>query len=136
MGYSVPSKREVVITDIVSPGPKAIHGLDDFSPDHKYHEFEVARIYNMSAGRIVYLGDWHSHPNGSVYLSEKDRATLQRIGSSQEARMPTPLMAIMAGGLTAGWRLGVFQGHLSRRWLWPSLTASECDIIQFDPNTV
>lgn len=34
---------------------------------------------NRSAGQLRYLGDWHSHPHGSVVRSQKDKETFDKI---------------------------------------------------------
>jgi integrative and conjugative element protein (TIGR02256 family) len=96
MGYWAES--DVVITDAIGPGPKAVHYAVGFLPDAEYHEKEVARIYKQSDRTSTYLGDWHTHPYGSTRLSRRDRRTMKRIACSHEARCPKPLMAVLAGG--------------------------------------
>src|SRR5690606_23819364 len=86
---------EALITAVVGPGPNAVHAEDSFVPDHAYHELQVAELYDISGRTEVYLGDWHSHPGSSAYLSYRDRKTLRRIAAEPEARAPRPLMAIL-----------------------------------------
>lgn len=121
LGYDDPATAQVVIRQVVGPGPRAAHGLSRFFPDHDYHRRETARIY-ASSGRITsYLGDWHSHPGGGTALSPTDRRTLARIARAQTARAPRPIMIVLAGtplpadisplpyGDDAEWRVGVWQ---------------------------
>jgi integrative and conjugative element protein (TIGR02256 family) len=96
MGYW--AEPDVVITDAIGPGPKAVHYPMGFLPDAEYHEKEVARIYERAERISTYLGDWHTHPCGSTRLSRRDRRTMKRIACSAEARCPKPLMAVFAGG--------------------------------------
>lgn len=96
MGYW--AEPDVVITDAIGPGPKAVHYKIGFLPDAQFHEMEVARIYGQSGRLSTYLGDWHTHPRGSTRLSRRDKRTLQRIACSSDARCPKPLMAVLAGG--------------------------------------
>lgn len=84
-----------IITNITMPGPKAIHKRFSFKPDYEHDENEIARIYRDTNCTSVYLGDWHSHPNSSSYISEKDKNVLEIIAKSKEARMPHPLMLII-----------------------------------------
>ena|SRR5258706_12843806 len=88
----------IVITDVVGPGPNAIHGNDYFVPDHQFHRDEIARIYAASGRINAYLGDWHSHPDGGTDISKTDRRTLRRIATSPLARIAQPLMLIISGG--------------------------------------
>ncbi len=107
---------EVVITEATSAGLGAEHSQARYAPDSKHDASEIARIYEQSGRIHAYLGDWHSHPAGSLGLSRRDRRTLARIGRHEEARAAVPLMAILASEseqLTlAIWALG---GHERRR---------------------
>ncbi|MGH9770230.1 MAG: Mov34/MPN/PAD-1 family protein [Candidatus Acidiferrales bacterium] len=94
LGYIVDA-NELVIGRAIGPGPQAEHGKAHFVPDSAYHESEIAREYEASGRLTTYLGDWHSHPNCSTRLSMLDRRTLAMIAKCREARMPTPIMAII-----------------------------------------
>jgi integrative and conjugative element protein (TIGR02256 family) len=86
---------EIVIVNIVGPGPKAKHRQTSFKPDGKYHSKELAAMYEKS-GRIErYLGDWHTHPNSTSYLSDLDKSTLARIGGYKKAQLTTPIMLVL-----------------------------------------
>jgi integrative and conjugative element protein (TIGR02256 family) len=98
VGYSTTGPEGVVITHAVGPGPCAMHGKRRFVPDWSYHESEVARLYEESGRLHTYLGDWHSHPNSCTRLSPTDRGTLSKIAKHTEARVTTPLMAIIGAG--------------------------------------
>lgn len=119
MGYWVIPLREVVITDVIGPGPNAQHDIKHFIPDADYHDAEIAERYNNSGRIITYLGDWHTHPGGGSYLSHRDRTTLRAIAKYSAARAPAPLMAILAGG--PRWRLVVWEFTSSRK-LWSLLS--------------
>ncbi len=110
LGYWVQLGTEVVLTDSIGPGPRAVHGPKDFLPDHEYHEVEIARKYKASGRRTTYLGDWHSHAGGTTSLSRKDEKTLANIARERAARAPTPLMAVIAGD--DPWTVAVWCGEL------------------------
>jgi integrative and conjugative element protein (TIGR02256 family) len=114
MGYHTADCLEVVITDIVGPGPDAVHASDAFTPDYPYHERMVAELYESSGGTTTYLGDWHTHPGGTPSPSKTDTAALRQIARSPEARAPEPIMGIAAG--PDPWRLAVWQLPLAHRW--------------------
>lgn len=97
LGYSDATNSALVVTAFVGPGPLARHGRSAFVPDHRYHEEQVAQIYSASGRVHSYLGDWHSHPDGSLRMSAADRRTLARIARFREARMSRPIMVVIAG---------------------------------------
>lgn len=96
MGYW--HNGEPAITDVVGPGPHATHRPAGFHPDAAWQRREVARLYELSARRHCYLGDWHTHPDGGTSPSKLDRLTLRSIAMDPEARAPRPIMLIAAGG--------------------------------------
>lgn len=110
MGYW--AGRDVVITDFVGPGPKAVHKRYSFTPDSKWQEAEIARIYNESGRVTTYLGDWHSHPDSTAALSLKDLVTLLRVATHKPARAPKPIMCILHNN--PKWELVVWRFALSK----------------------
>ena len=98
IGYWINSRSAAVITRAIGPGPKAIHEPRFFLPDDEYQEAQIESIYRRSRRLHTYLGDWHTHPNESSYLSQIDRQTMGKIASYTEARTPYPLMAVLGGG--------------------------------------
>jgi integrative and conjugative element protein (TIGR02256 family) len=95
LGYRT-SDSEFVITDVIGPGASAIHKYAAFEPDQTFHEHEIARIYKESNYCIIYLGDWHTHPNSYPYLSNQDKSTIKKIALYKGARIANPLMLIAA----------------------------------------
>ena len=107
LGYQTVDAKTTVVTDVVGPGPGALHSLNGFSPDWEYQESEIAKAYAESGRFVVYLGDWHTHPNGRPELSWRDRRTLRRISSYSPARLGSPVMLVVAGWerwTIAGWQ--------------------------------
>jgi integrative and conjugative element protein (TIGR02256 family) len=105
LGYCSEGGDTAVITTCIGPGPQASRSRASFVPDHDFHLAEVARHYDETGRREVYLGDWHSHPGGAAYLSRTDRRTAQRIARDGGARLATPLMLVVAG---PPWNLAVW----------------------------
>lgn len=98
LGYWSETQTDAVVTNVVGPGPKAIHRRCSFSPDLQFHIDETARIYTESGRRFGYLGDWHTHPGMPAYLSRQDKGTLRRIARDRKARATQPVMLILGGG--------------------------------------
>jgi len=107
LGYWSPKEDQVVIIVSTRPGPRAHHDLVKFVPDDEYQEHEIERVYAESGRRHVYLGDWHSHPDGEAALSRQDRKTLRAIAAHRAACLRHPLMGILAGGRS--WDLKIWK---------------------------
>lgn len=120
MGYRA-SKYEFVVTDIIGPGEKAIHGLASFKPDQAYQKKEVARLYEESSCGETYLGDWHTHPHSHPYLSLTDKSTINSIAKHPAARLTNPLMLVAAP-----------PGQESKIWVYEKSTKSNHQYVQAD----
>lgn len=101
------SATRVVVADLIGPGPGAQHHKVWFRPDADWQQDQIAARYAQSGRTVTYLGDWHTHPDGTPALSRKDLRTLRRIARHADARVPQPVMAVLAGG--PEWRLAVRQ---------------------------
>ena len=133
MGYRAKDSNEPVITDLVGPGPKAKHERENFSPDYDFQCSEVARIYEASGRIITYLGDWHTHPNGSGAMSGKDRRTLYSIAGDSSLRAPVPLMLILASG-DPEWAPHLWEGEQSQFFLFiPRLATQRLELRVHEP---
>lgn len=117
LGYE--AGADVVVERMVGPGGQAEHSSKGYKPDDAFHADQMDRAFRESTGAIYYLGDWHTHPGGSVRMSRKDQLTLADIANFQASHQPHPLMLIAARGdgdpwrfaawrLTGRWRLGPF----------------------------
>src|SRR5207249_53736 len=107
IGYWANDSAEVVITQATGPGPEATHRADEFIPDARFQRAEIARIYRDSGRLHTYLGDWHTHPGGSLRLSRKDVRTLASIAETPAARASVPLMGVLAEDRS--WMLAVWR---------------------------
>lgn len=97
MGYR--SASDIVIVDVVGPGPAASLKPRRFVPDARWQNEEIARIYEDSGRIHTYLGDWHTHPGMLPYPSSRDKSTLKKIAESPESRAEEPVMLILGTGL-------------------------------------
>lgn len=98
LGYRAAEDNSLIqIMFATGPGPLAIHEPSRFEPDSKWQEAEIDQLYQRSGRIATYLGDWHSHPRGSTQPSKLDRSTVRRMARHSPARVPRPLMLILAG---------------------------------------
>lgn len=106
-GYYTGNNKELVLTNIIGPGPNAVHGRYYFKPDDDWQTEEIAKIYGESGRAHIYLGDWHVHTAPNEKLSWKDKKTLRRIAKYAPARIKTPIMGVMC--FHQKWELTVWQ---------------------------
>jgi len=116
MGYE--SEDGLVITHLIDAGPEAQRTATGFSPDPAFQLEAIGHIYARSGRIHTYIGDWHSHPNGSPMHSSTDRAAVREISRSREARCERPLMIIIGeddGWSAVAWRFepGLWLGRVA-----------------------
>ena len=97
LGYWSADNNNVVITDMVGPGPLAKHRKFTYKPDYSFHQQEMKRIFNENGGMSTYLGDWHSHPESSSHLSFLDKRALRNIARFPDNYIDHPIMLVLGG---------------------------------------
>ena len=55
----------------------------------------LKEVYQSSLGKIEYLGEWHSHPNGTTKYSSKDLLSIEEIAYESETKNKNPLLLIV-----------------------------------------
>lgn len=113
LGYR--DREEATLVQVmfqIGPGPNAVHKRHRFEPDSVWQQAQIALAYGQSGRIATYLGDWHSHPEGSPRLSKLDRDTARRIARCRQARARRPIMLILCGG-PKSWNAA---GHCAGRW--------------------
>jgi integrative and conjugative element protein (TIGR02256 family) len=113
LGYWV-NETSLVVTAIIGPGPEAKHTSNNFLPDAEYHDKAIQEHFLASECRETYLGDWHTHPSGTAYMSSTDKKTLDRIANSEAAHAATPVMLIL--GESEDWYPKAWIRRRGRRW--------------------
>lgn len=103
------SEADIRIVEIVGAGPGAVHLRGRFEPDGDWQEHEIARIYTASSGRVTYLGDWHSHPDGAAVPSKLDNNTAKHIAQTPGSQTISPLMLIVGMSQDATYTLRAYQ---------------------------
>jgi integrative and conjugative element protein (TIGR02256 family) len=112
----VATSNDVWVEAMIGPGLASEHWPTRFVPDAGYQQGELARMYEESGRCLQYLGDWHTHPNGSPALSWTDRRTLRRIALDPDARQTRPLMMILGYG--GPWKPAVSR-YVGTSWYQP-----------------
>lgn len=57
---------------------------------------QLKTIFETSQGKRIYLGEWHTHPDGLAIPSEKDYATMLALSKNSEINIQTPVLLIYA----------------------------------------
>lgn len=86
--------QSAVITHAVGPGPSARHSRFTFEPDSKFSQEQLNLIYWRSGGQLSYIGDWHTHPMGSLVPSESDSETTFGVAADPDYRVLLPILLL------------------------------------------
>lgn len=62
----------IVIESASGPGPNAVHSVDEFIVDKEFMDVFLDKEYLSSAGKNIYVGEWHTHPQIYPKPSEQD----------------------------------------------------------------
>ena len=77
-------KGNIVITDVSSPGPKALQTAIKFEKDVEYCQHFLDELYIQSHQKKIYVGEWHSHPSSNNNPSGTDIKSLSEISINLE----------------------------------------------------
>jgi hypothetical protein len=93
LGYRVGSS--LVVTHATPPTRGTPFGVTISGAGHR-PAFDA--LWDATAGRVTFLGDWHSHPAGPDSPSARDRAAVIQIAEDPDFKTLEPLIAIVATG--------------------------------------
>ena len=95
MGIYSRDRISVDITEIIVPkryiGKKFL-----FIRFGKSLNKKIKKLYKDSNGEIIYVGEWHSHTNGSGMYSQKDYDSMIEISEDNKVKIDSPLLLISA----------------------------------------
>ena len=95
VGY-VTKDGEYVVTEVILGGPKAERRPLSFMADTKWQREQCDAIWDKTHGTEQYIGDWHTHPDNTVFLSTRDVACLKVI-ADEPTCLDNPLMVVFGG---------------------------------------
>ena len=87
---------DFIITNASGPGPKATHSATKFEKDVEYCQKFLDELFINSKKQIVYIGEWHSHPNENNKPSGTDLKSLTEIAFQKEYLTDMPIMIIFS----------------------------------------
>jgi integrative and conjugative element protein (TIGR02256 family) len=88
-------KEKTIVVDFVTPTKFSI-SRKKFVRDNNYLNEELERIYKMSKGKLEYIGEWHSHPEGNTKFSNDDKITMLKIATDLNVGFNFPFLIIFS----------------------------------------
>jgi integrative and conjugative element protein (TIGR02256 family) len=123
LGYWDSRSTCVIVTHATPAGP---HGAPDgVEISAAGHTARFEEAWQQSAGRITFLGDWHTHPGGVPIPSDTDRAAMKQLAKNIDFLTPIPLIAIVS---VPRWRWTRSPRHVAF-----FLRASDGGVLHLDP---
>lgn len=96
MGSYSKDQKEAVIVDTIMP-LKFKSTLKSFTPDTGEINQRLCDYAAEYGQKFEYLGEWHTHPNGSGQYSSVDFGSMKKIASSEAVAVRNPLLLIISG---------------------------------------
>ncbi|MGD8188910.1 Mov34/MPN/PAD-1 family protein [Brevibacillus ginsengisoli] len=87
-------KGDYIVSYASEPGPRAIQTRNTIMFDDPYLRELVRKIRRRTAGRLQYVGDWHSHTVKRLSPSKGDRETILSKHTNNLYASSSPLMLI------------------------------------------
>ena len=97
IGNYIDDYKEVVISDVLYPEDFENSPVR-FTPNPNDLNSKLKKIKAKYGDSIVYIGDWHSHPNFNNHFSQPDMESIQAIAESPTVNTHNPIMMIVAFG--------------------------------------
>ncbi|NQY08208.1 MAG: Mov34/MPN/PAD-1 family protein, partial [Flavobacteriales bacterium] len=94
LGQSSKKGQRIVISEMVVP-VEFDSKTDRFTRYPSSLNKKIAEVYKSSEGRINYVGEWHTHPNGKTDYSKKDLKTMNEISLDSDVKTKKPLLLIV-----------------------------------------
>lgn len=61
----------------------------------KFINKKIKEAFDKSHGQNIYIGEWHSHPNGTTNPSPVDISTIKNISTNKKVNINSPIMSIL-----------------------------------------
>ena len=112
--------RSVAVIDLILVAKRAKRGSTWFIRPSDTEDRQLDELYDSSGGKLLYLGEWHTHPRAAARPSLRDQRSLIEIAGSPDVACKTPLLLILGGDLDGPPNLWV----TSSRTLYPGASST------------
>ena len=87
--------QDLEVTSLTRPGPADEQRLYSFTRADPLHEAANLRAWKGSGGTVSYVGEWHTHPSGSVVPSSLDERSWR--GEARRCGRPMVFALVVPG---------------------------------------
>lgn len=94
VGYYSSNRKSLTITDFIKPTKYKSHQFI-FERSAEGIEKKLNELFN-SKNKQYYVGEWHTHPNGSTMYSNTDLNAMINIANSDYIRITNPILLIIS----------------------------------------
>ena len=110
------SELGYIITDILVPDDYA-NGRTIFVRHPGTLNERLEEIHEITNGKIQYLGEWHSHPDGPTSPSNTDKNAMKEIANDKKINVDKPILMIAeVGQLPFGKDLYIYDNKRLRKY--------------------
>lgn len=114
IGYK--SEENFIITNILIPDEYK-NGKTIFIREPGTLNERLSQIHNITNGKIQYLGEWHSHPDGPTNPSSTDVNAMNEIAKDKNIDIDKPLLMIVElGELPFGKNLYIYDNKILKKY--------------------
>lgn len=94
LGHYSENGKDAYITEVVVP-TKFKSRKTEFTRHPDNLNVRIKQVYDLSEGKINYIGEWHTHPNGAGQFSATDIETMKDISGDIDVKIDSPLLVIV-----------------------------------------
>ncbi len=98
----------IVITHVTEPGPHDLASRFGFVRKKRHHQTIVDELWQTSGGYLIYLGEWHTHPESIPTPSGTDLKMIQTQFKKNKINEPFLLLIIQG---TKELYVGLYDGN-------------------------
>jgi len=99
---------DALVSDMAPLSPDSMSSQSTFVRGTKGLRAFFSRVWVAFAGNRFYVGEWHSHPNGSPVPSRLDDSNQLAISRDRKTNCPESILIIVGGNPVSDYHLGVF----------------------------
>jgi integrative and conjugative element protein (TIGR02256 family) len=99
LGSYTDNKKCVIISEIIIP-TKYISKENAFQIQGNSVNETIAKRFEETLGNLVYVGEWHTHPNSSSRYSPADLQAMKTIANHPEVTAKNPILLINGFNIT------------------------------------